>query len=372
MARVLTVNAGSSSLKLAVVSGTGPEPAAGRAEQAAQLGSPADPATLAGLERVLGDVGTVDASAHRVVHGGAAFGRPTLVDGGVRRRLDELAELAPLHNPPALAAIDAVAEALGGAVPAVACFDTGFHATLPPAAATYALPADWRERWGLRRYGFHGLNHQWTAGRAAALLGRPPATLRIVTCHLGSGSSLAAVAGGVSVDTTMGFTPIEGLVMGTRPGSVDPGLIAWLVHTGGVGPEELGDGLEHRSGLLALAGTPDMAEVIGRLGRGDEAARLAWDVHDHRLRASIAAMVSSLGGVDALAFTGGIGEHAPAVRDAACRGLAWLGVSLDTAANEAARGDGVVSAPDSAVAVVVVTAREDLMLAAGARALLGM
>jgi acetate kinase len=372
MARVLTVNAGSSSLKLAVVSGTGADPAAGTASRSAELGSPTDPATVAGLRDFLGAVGPVDASAHRVVHGGAAFEGPTVVDAAVRRRLDGLADLAPLHNPPALAAIDSVAAAVGQGVPAVACFDTGFHAALPPAAATYALPASWRERWGLRRYGFHGLNHQWTAGRTAALLGRPIAELRTVSCHLGSGSSLAAVAGGRSVDTTMGFTPVEGLVMATRPGNVDPGLVTWLVDRAGLTAQELGDALEHRSGLLALAGTRDMAEVIRRRAAGDAAAGLAWDVHDHRLRGSIAAMASSMGGLDALAFTAGIGEHAPAVREAACAGLAWLGVSLDRAANEAARGDAVVSSPGSPVAVVVVTAREDLMLAAGARSLLGL
>jgi acetate kinase len=247
--------------------------------------------------------------------------------------------------------------------PAVACFDTAFHATLPAAAATYAVPAAWRERWGLRRYGFHGLSHAYASRRAAELTG----ARRIVTCHLGAGASLAAVRDGRSVDTTMGFTPLEGLVMATRSGSVDPGLLLWLLEREGVGVREMAEALEHDSGLLALAGTADMREV---LARADEGAQLALDVYCHRLRAGIAAMAAALDGLDALVFTGGVGERAPAVRAAAADGLRFLGVALDGGRNDAANGDADVSAAGAPVRTLVVSAREDLEIAAQVRALL--
>lgn len=360
MARVLTVNAGSSSLKLVVVEG------AADVVARQSLGAPGAGETEAALAQFVASAGPVDAASHRIVHGGPDFVAPVLVDGPVRRALGALADLAPLHDGPALAAVDAVSAALGPRVPAVACFDTAFHATLSPAAATYALPAEWTAAWGLRRYGFHGLSHQWASGRAAELIGRPPDDLRLVTCHLGSGSSLAAVRGGRSVDTTMGFTPMEGLVMGTRPGTVDPGLLVWLLQTGRLGVDDLAGGLEHRSGLAGLAGSADMRRVLDRAGGGDRVAAAALAVHDHRLRASIAAMVASMGGLDGIVFTGGVGEHAPSVRASACEGLGWLGIRVDAGTNDAARSDAVVSEPGSPVAVVVVTAREDLMLAAGA------
>jgi len=367
--RVLTVNAGSSSLKLAIVEGDGPEARAGVMGPTGQLGRPGDPGVAEGLRRFVEAAGGADATAHRIVHGGREFRGPVLVDDRVRHRLDGLGELAPLHNPPALAALAVVEQVLGD-LPAVACFDTSFHAGLSTAAATYALPREWSEAWGLRRYGFHGLNHQWAAEQGARLLGRPVIDLRMVTCHLGSGSSLAAVAGGRSVDTTMGFTPLEGLVMGTRAGSLDPGLLLWLLTTGRVTLDVLDDALEHRSGLRGLAGTEDMRVVLARAAGGEAVARAALDVHRHRLVASIAAMTAAMGGIDALVWTGGIGEHSPDIRAAACEGLGWLGVELDAAANAAARGDAVVSSPSSAVGVAVVEAREDLVLAAGARALL--
>lgn len=369
--RVLTVNAGSSSLKLAVIEGDGADPAAGVEVSCRELGRPDAAETNAALGQFARSAGRLDATAHRLVHGGPTLHQPAIVDAGVRRTIDGLRELAPLHIPPALAALDAVTAAVGASVPAVACFDTAFHATLPTAASTYALPAAWAARWGLRRYGFHGLSHQWAAQRAADLLGRPLPHLRLVTCHLGSGSSLAAVEGGRSVDTTMGFTPVEGLVMATRPGSVDPGLLVWLLRTGRVCLDELDDAVEHGGGLQGLTGQHDMREVLDRAAAGDAEAASALGVHDHRLRAAIAAMAAAMGGVDGIVWTGGIGEHAPAVRQAACGGLAWLGVELDHPANDAARGDAVISAPGSAIAVAVVTAREDLMLAAGARQALG-
>jgi acetate kinase len=276
----------------------------------------------------------------------------------VRARLEALGDLAPLHQPRALAAIDA----LRGVAPAAACFDTAFHATLDAGAATYALPPEWPRR----RFGFHGLSHAYAARRVAELAGRSSDDLRIVSCHLGAGASLAAIAGGRSVDTTMGFTPLDGLVMATRAGSVDPGLLLWLIEHRGVPPGELSDALEHRSGLTALAGTGDMREL---LGRDDEGARQALRVYVHRLRAAIAAMAAALGGLDVLAFTGGVGEHAAAVRTASAEGLAFLGVGLDAPRNDAATADAEIGAAGATVRAFVVTAREDLEMARQVRAL---
>jgi len=250
----------------------------------------------------------------------------------------------------------------------VACFDTAFHATLPAAAATYAVPAAWRERWGVRRYGFHGLSHAYAARRAAELTGRD--TLRVVTCHLGAGASLAAVRDGSSVDTSMGFTPLEGLVMATRSGSVDPGLVLWLLEHERLTEAELAAALEHDSGLLALAGTADMREVLRRRAAGDEAARLAIDVYLHRLRAGIAAMAAALNGLDALVFTGGVGERSAPVRREACRGLEFLGVELDEQADAGTAVDADVTAAGAGVSVLVVAAREDLEIARQVREVL--
>ena len=221
-------------------------------------------------------------------------------------------------------------------LPAVACFDTAFHASLPAAAATYALPADWRERWKLRRYGFHGLSHAWVARRAPQLLGRSGLELRIVSCHLGAGASLCAIDSGESLDTTMGFTPLEGLVMATRSGSVDPGLLLWLMEHEGLSAPELAEALEHRSGLLGLSGTADMRELVHRADAGDRPAQLALDVYLHRLRAEIAAMAAALGGLDALVFTGGVGERSAVVRELAVAGLGFLGLAIDAERNGAA------------------------------------
>ena len=346
--RLLVVNAGSSSLKLRVLD----ESDATLFERALEW--PRDAAFPADA---LDGVPAVDAAAHRVVHGGETFRSAVWVDADVRERLADLTELAPLHQPRALAAIDAVRE-----VRAAACFDTAFHATLGPAAATYALPAQWPRR----RFGFHGLSHAYAARRAAELIGRPLAELRIVTCHLGAGASLAAIAEGRSVDTTMGFTPLDGLVMASRAGSVDPGLLLWLIEHRGVSPADLSDALEHGSGLTGLAGTGDMREL---LARDDDQARLALDVYVHRLRAAIAAMAAAMDGIDAIVFTGGVGEHAPAIRVAAADGLAFLGVALDERRNAAARADADIGAGSAAVRALVVTAREDLEMARQVRAL---
>jgi acetate kinase len=254
--------------------------------------------------------------------------------------------------------------------PAVACFDTAFHAHIPDRAATYAVPREWRERHGLRRYGFHGLSHAYASRRAAELAARPLSELRIVTCHLGAGASLAAVEGGRSVDTTMGFTPLEGLVMATRSGSVDPGLVLWLQRHGGLTEEAISDALEHRSGLAALAGTPDMREVLRAAEAGQPAARLALDVYVHRLRAGIASMAAAMGGLDVLVFTGGVGEKAAPVRAAAADGLGFLGVGLAIDEPPGSR-DAEIGAPDAAVRTFVVRAREDLEIAASVRSILG-
>jgi acetate kinase len=337
--RVLVVNAGSSSLKLRLL---GPDDAL--------LGSHDLAADASGLEEALADLGRPDAVGHRIVHGGERFREPVVIDDDVEAALRELTALAPLHQPKSLAALGAVSAELED-VPAVACFDTAFHADLPEAASTYALPAEWRERWRIRRYGFHGLSHAWAARRAGGG--------RVVTCHLGAGASLAAVRDGRCVDTTMGFTPLEGLVMATRSGSVDPGLLLWLLEETGMAERELANALEHESGLLALAGTEDMREVVARGG-------LALDVYLHRLRAHIAAMAAALGGLDALVFTGGVGERSPEVRGGAADGLAFLGVALDAGRN--ARGDEDIGT--GAVRVLVVEAREDLEIARGVRAAL--
>ena len=238
---------------------------------------------LDGLRRFTDGAGALDAVGHRIVHGGTEFTGPIVVDDTVRRSLEALVDLAPLHQPASLKALDVVSQLLPG-VPAVACFDTAFHATIPPSAATYALPGEWRIRWPLRRFGFHGLSHAYCAARAAELVGRPIDELRIVTCHLGSGASLAAVAGGRSVDTTMGFTPLEGLVMATRSGSVDPGLVLWLQEHVGMPAAELADTLERRSGLPALTGSSDLRVVLDAEALGDPDASLGLDVYLHRLR----------------------------------------------------------------------------------------
>jgi acetate kinase len=313
---------------------------------------------------------TVHAVGHRVVHGGSKFTTAVPIDTAVRDRLEALTDLAPLHQPRALAGIDAVAAALPG-VPAVACFDTAFHAGLPDAAATYPLPAAWRHRWGLRRYGFHGLSHAYAARRAAQLLDCPLPELRIVTCHLGAGGSLCAVHGGRSADTTMGFTPLEGLVMATRSGSVDPGLLIWLLQHGTLTLDELADGLEHESGLAGLAELPggggDMREVRAAAEAGSEPAALALRVYVHRLRGQIAAMAAAMNGLDALVFTGGIGEHDAAVRAETVTGLVFLGAQADPERNREGAGDADISADASPVRVLVITAREDVEIAGQVR-----
>jgi acetate kinase len=362
--RVLVVNPGSSSLKLRLLD------AEEHVEAEEDLPAADGEVERSALEAFLERTPHPDAAGVRVVHGGADFRSSVRIDASVLERLDATAELAPLHNPPALQGIRAL-QMLRPSLPVVACFDTAFHASLSEAAATYAVPWRWTSEWGIRRYGFHGLSHAWSSRRAAELLDRPLQELRIVTCHLGAGASLCAVRGGVSVDTTMGFTPMEGLVMATRSGSVDPGAILWAQRQGALGVAEVERALDRESGLLGLSGvSADMREVLGAAKRGQGRARLALDVYSHRLRALVGAMTAALDGLDVLVFTGGIGEHAAPVRSAACAGLGFLGVALDEERNQAAVPDAVVSSGDSKVAVLVVAAREDLQIAREVRNLL--
>jgi acetate kinase len=362
--RVLTVNAGSSSLKLRLLGG---EDATLAEEEIQTPQAEIDGAALhQALDSPLGDA---QAIGHRIVHGGERFRSAVPIDADVERALRELTDLAPLHQPKSLAALDAVTAVLPE-LPAVACFDTAFHATMPAAAVTYALPADWRDRWSLRRYGFHGLSHAWVARRLPELLGRTGEDLRIVSCHLGAGASLCAIKDGSSRDTTMGFTPLEGLVMATRSGSVDPGMLLWLLERERLPARELAEALEHRSGLLGLCGTADMRELLTRADAEDQRAQLALEVYLHRLRAGIAAMASALGGLDALAFTGGVGEGSASVRELTVDGLAFLGLAIDRECNGAAAGETDLSSSRASAATLVIPAREDLEIARQVRAVL--
>jgi acetate kinase len=358
---VLVVNAGSSSLKLRLLDSQD------RLLDSRDLDFDGDwdDAIAAFLDR------RVDAIGHRVVHGGARFVDPIRLTGHVEDRLLALSELAPLHSPPALRVIHETMR-LAPATPGVACFDTAFHATLPPEASTYALPGSWAKRWNLRRFGFHGLSHAYASRRAAELVNRPLAELRLVTAHLGAGASLAAVAGGKSIDTTMGFTPLDGLVMATRSGAVDPGLLLWTQRHGPLQPDEIEHALEHEAGLLGISErSGDMRDVVAGAEAGDQRCQLAFDVYSHRLAASIAAMATSLGGLDALVFTGGVGEHQPTVRAEACKRLEFLGLELDPDENSAGSPDSRISPGSAPRSVLLVHAREDLEIARGVRAALG-
>jgi acetate kinase len=305
-----------------------------------------------------------DAVGHRVVHGGSWYSGAVRIDADVEARIRALRSLAPLHQERALVGIRAVG-AVYPDLPAVACFDTAFHARLPVSAAAYALPADWVERHGLRRFGFHGLSHAHVSRTVRELTGHHD--LRVVSCHLGAGASLAAIHNGRSVDTTMGFTPLDGLVMATRSGSVDPGLLLWLMREGDVSIVELSNGLEHRSGLLGLSGTADMRAL---LARQDETARTALAVYVHRLRGAIGSMAAAMNGLDVLAFTGGVGERAAPVREATAAGLGFLGVVLDETRNARADADTEIGAPASTVRLFVIEAREDAEIARQVHAVL--
>jgi len=373
LAGILIVNPGSSSLKLTVVD---PDD---RVLASETLGHVEGQVEEHAIAEVLDRLPATSAAGIRVVHGGAVFQRPVRVDEKVIDALGAMADLAPLHNPPAVSAMRALRTARPD-MPVVACFDTAFHAGIPPAAATYAVPYHWLTDWGIRRFGFHGLSHAYAARRAAQLLDRPAAELALVTCHLGAGASLAAVQGGRSIDTTMGYTPMEGLVMATRSGTVDPGVLLWVMRHHGISVAVLERTLDRESGIAGLSGEPhgDLRAVLAAAGGepdqvmdiDPDRARLAVDVYLHRLRGGIAAMVAALGRLDAVVFTGGVGEASSIVRSRAVAGLGFLGLAVDEAADVASDGDWDVSASGAAAKTLVVKAREDLQIALEVRRVL--
>lgn len=389
--QVLVLNAGSSSLKYQVVDpASGAAPVHGIVERigsgSARL-THADPsgegtqdldaddhrAALAAVHDALDGSGIgasgLRAVGHRVVHGGPRLTRAHLVDDAVLAEIEHLARLAPLHNPPAVEGIRSARAAYPG-LPQVAAFDTAFFAGLPPTAATYAVDRALLEREEVRRYGAHGISHEYVAAEAARLLGRPEASL--VVLHLGNGASAAAVRAGRPVDTSMGLTPLEGLVMGTRAGDLDPGILLHLMRHAGLDLDALEDLLHHRSGLEGLAGRHDFRDLLAAIDAGDAAARTAYDVYCHRLRKYVGAYLAVLGGADAVVFTAGIGEHVARLRADALAGLTRLGISVDPARNAAsATGPRRISPDDSPVAVLVVPTNEELSIARQAVALLG-
>jgi acetate kinase len=315
-----------------------------------------------GNARAIASVSEIDAVGHHIVHGGSHFATPVRITNEVHSAIESVAAFAPLHIRAELEGMKIV-ENLLGAVPQMAVFDTEFHRQMPLSAAIYPGPYEWFER-GIRRYGFHGINHQYCAERATQLLGKDPKSLKLVTCHLGNGCSAAAIHEGRSLDTTMGFTPLDGLMMGTRSGSVDPGILTFLMRQGQLDGQDIDNVLNQKSGLLGISGlSSDMRDILVGIQQGHERARLAFDIYVHRLRAAIGSMAAVLGGVDALVFTAGVGENSPEVRAAACNGLKFLGLRLDTNANERPSLDQDISTPDSRVRVLVIRAQEDWAIA---------
>lgn len=315
-----------------------------------------------GPTQVIRDGSEIGVVGHRVVHGGPDFAQSVRVTPEVRAAIGRLAEFAPLHNRPNLEGIEAIERVLGN-VPQVAVFDTAFHARLPEVAKVYPGPYAWYEQ-GIRRYGFHGISHQYCAERAAELLGRDLASLRLITCHLGGGCSLAAIRDGRSVDTTMGFTPLDGLMMGSRSGSVDPSILTYLLREQGATADSLDDTLNHQSGLKGISGiSSDIRDVMAARARGDTRAALAFDLFVYRLRLGIGAMLAALGGADALVFTAGIGEHVAAVRSEACAAFGYTGMALDEGRNAQSPADADVASAESRVRVLVIHTEEDWMIA---------
>jgi acetate kinase len=304
----------------------------------------------------------IDVVGHRVVHGGPHFEDPVFITEEVKSTIAGVSAFAPLHNRAELEGMEIV-EKLFSQVPQVAVFDTGFHKKMPLPAAIYPGPFEWFGQ-GIRRYGFHGINHKYCARRAAHLMRRDPKSLRLVSCHLGNGCSLAAILDGRSVDTTMGFTPLEGLMMGTRSGSVDPGILTYLMRQSHLTGEQLDDLLNKRSGLLGISGVSgDMREILGAIKKGNERAQLAFDIYVHRLQSGIGAMIAVLAGIDALIFTAGVGEHSPEVRAAACKNLIYAGLKLDPQENAQSPPDKDISTSDSPVRILLITAQEDWEIA---------
>lgn len=367
MSRILVINSGSSSVKYRLFDGDRTADR-GIVERIGEPGGDApdhDRALRQVLDRL--DLAGLAAVGHRVVHGGLQFAEPTRIDDPVVAAIEELVPLAPLHNPANLAGI-AATRALLPELPQVAVFDTAFHRTMPDAAATYAIDAATARRHGIHRYGFHGTSHRYVARRTAELLGRPPARVNVVTLHLGNGASACAVAGGRSIATSMGLTPLAGLVMGTRSGDLDPAVVFHLHRTAGMSLDQIDELLNHRSGLRGLAGRNDMRQVLAARAAGDPAAALAFDVYCHRIKSYVGAYYALLGRLDAVTFTAGVGEHAAEVRAAALAGLDRLGIIVDAARNQ---GSAPVISPDGAeVTVCVVPTDEEQEIASQTRAVL--
>ena len=323
-----------------------------------------------GETRAVTSLAEIDVVGHRVVHGGPKYEDPVWLTPAVTAEIASVSAFAPLHNRAELEGVEVI-ETLLGPVPQIAVFDTGFHRRMPQAAAVYPGPYQWFES-GVHRYGFHGINHQYCAARAAQLLRRDLSSLKLVTCHLGNGCSLAAIHEGHSIDTTMGFTPLEGLMMGTRSGSIDPGILTYLMREGRLQAQEIDDVLNKESGLLGVSGlSGDMREILVAMKEGHPRAQLAFDIYVHRLQAGIGAMVAVLGGVDCLVFTAGVGENSVEVRDAACKRLGFLGLELDGAANAQRPPDGDIATADSAVRVLIIRAQEDWAIAGECWRLMG-
>ncbi len=315
-----------------------------------------------GKTQTINDLNEIDIVGHRVVHGGQDYQQSTLISPDVKKAIARLAVFAPVHNPVNLEGIEAIENILPN-VPQIAVFDTAFHAQLPPAAFVYPGPYEWLEN-GIRRYGFHGISHQYCARRAAEILNRNLQDLRLISCHLGNGCSLAAIRAGASVDTTMGFTPLEGLMMGSRSGSIDPGIIIHLLRRSDLTAEKLDDILNRNSGLKGISGVSgDMRQIGNAISQGNDRAQLALDIYIHRLRAGIGAMLASLGGLDALIFTAGVGENSAVVRSAACEAFGFMGLKLDGEKNQQVQGDEDIAAVDSAVRVLVIHTQEDWEIA---------
>ncbi len=301
------------------------------------------------------------AVGHRVVHGGP-FSSSVRINADVRLRIADLAELAPLHNPPSLETLEAAEAALPG-VPHIAVFDTAFHSTMPPEMYTYPIPDEWTNHWGIRRFGFHGLSHAYSARRAAELLNRSDSALRLVICHLGHGCSATAVRDGRSVDTTMGFTPLEGLMMGTRSGSIDPGLLLYVMQRHDLKPEQLDSALNRNSGLLGVSGfSSDMRELLDAACAGHKKARLAIDMYCQRVRQAIGRLTVTLGGIDALVFTAGVGEHSAEIRDSISKGLECIGLEIDQEVNRTCQPDTDIATRDSVGRILIIKTREDLTM----------
>ena len=314
-----------------------------------------------GKTQVLTQASDIDIVGHRVVHGGNEFEKSTLVTPEVKRAISRMAVLAPLHNPANLEGIEVI-ERILPSIPQVAVFDTAFHRHMPLPAMTYPGPYEWFEQ-QIYRYGFHGISHQYCSRRAAQILGKDLESLRLITCHLGNGCSLAAVQHGHSIETTMGFTPLEGLMMGSRSGSIDPGIMLYLLQQKKVTVEQLDDTLNKASGLKGISGSGDMRQILRDIKESKPRAKLAFDMFVHRLRYYIGAMLATLGGLDALVFTGGIGENAAEVREATCESFAFLGLKLDAQKNEQSPADQNISAIDSAIPVLIVHTQEDWAIA---------